>query len=285
VVSIISILLLISVPTLNNVLQGGQRESGINAITTAVTASRAYAGREIFNRDNLGGDFTGLFYRGTGILFTPGGHIRLLENDQLAEDSGGTFLQKLPDPANGYRDLPDRDDITLPAGAGVLGIVRVDDGGPALRLLAPPFALRFTETGQMTTAVDASAPERENMVFYDGDMNGEFDVAGTRPSAYDPDDWDPRRNPNVDFDEDTNRYHLPFEAIETVLGVLVFSRNNMPDSNDLEGEYTLNDGSTPSGAQLEWLLESAGGKLVNSTPLFFSRQTGAPLRETFEEAN
>ncbi|MDX1683084.1 MAG: hypothetical protein R3336_08190 [Phycisphaeraceae bacterium] len=284
VVGLMSAILVLAVPNMTRLLNSGHTEAGVNSVTTGVTAARAYATRQVQDLKDVHSDYQtpDVVYAGTAILFTPAHEIRLLENDQVAADGSNDLLQQPTSglPRYGFTDLPDREYINMPAHTGVLGIAR-GGGANELKLLAPPFAIRFSDDGTMVATMDAA--HRDKLVYYDADYDGTYTTGSSRGAGYDPDDWDPSRS-NVAVDGESGRYELPFHEIETVVGVLIFNRSQMPDNTSIDSVYTVNDGANPSGAQLEWLLATnADGKLKNSVALFFSRYTGIPLREVITE--
>ena len=152
-------------------------------------------------------------------------HARLVENDQTALDQGGYSLEQSD--KNGYADIRDRDYITLPRGAGIVGIVRA---GAGLQLLPPPFAVRFDAQGRLFVGDPWSS---DPYVFYDANFNGRYQQDKTRDNAfpssfnYVPAQWDPESSSYIASNDtsdspgvhpDTGRHKLPFEVVETVVG-------------------------------------------------------------------
>ena len=291
-VVIIAIILSLFFPAVAAFRRQTQEKSGENAISTGVIAARAYAPRNHHGRfiDIGGSKFSGT-YSGVAILFTPANEMRLIENVPYAANSGG-FLEVQGAMGNfdfsGYADIPGRDAIVMPSNVGVLGITRVKMGNDqGLRLLPPPFAVRFDSNGHLV-AGDVNDPNRlENYVFYDGDIDGVWNDLVHRDNArspsgavggtYVPKDWDPNRNRNLPKDPNTQRWPLPFDKIETVIGVLVFDKANfegwyagkgIPAWIDIADSDNLNQ---TKFAKQKWLLE-------NSTPMFFSRYSGTVMR-------
>ena len=263
--AIIGILTAITFPTLGLLVSTNRVEAAIDTIQVAVTASRAYATQQKVDlRDINPLSFGNATYSGTAILFTPAGEMRLVENDQTALDQGGYSLEQSD--KNGYADIRDRDYITLPRGAGIVGIVRA---GAGLQLLPPPFAVRFDAQGRLFVGDPWSS---DPYVFYDANFNGRYQQDKTRDNAfpssfnYVPAQWDPESSSYIASNDtsdspgvhpDTGRHKLPFEVVETVVGLLVY------DKYELEGEL----GSIAEDTVFEWLQN-------NGKALFFNRYSG-----------
>lgn len=107
-------------------------------------------------------------------------------------------------------------------------------------LLDPPFAIRFDRHGKMIVATD-STPSTNTMdryVVYDGNHNGRYDDASGRGS-YSLADF----NATTAWDLNARKHRLPFERLECAVGVRI--------TDLVSGQ---------------------------SRDLYFSRYTGAPLR-------
>jgi len=229
---------------------------------------------------------------------------------QLLDIQAGSSLPKRE--LNGFEDIP-IDYLLLPSDTGVAGINRVSGGNngkpftadptePPL-LLPPPFAVWFNQSGYLVaTGWDIFAspsPGQANhyeFVFYHGDLDrhnirllGAGSFRGMVPN-YDPDKF----NPNAgNFDRNNyyaspggeGKYKLPFDIIEAVVGVYVYSRNAFQEANDKwnDGETDTkiaappwtDTGTADNTARWEWMKEN--GEMV-----MFSRQTGAIMRNRNE---
>ena len=272
VVSLIGIALAITIPALNIALSSGARASGVNTVSVGATMARALARREVgrVSTGSIDAD-----YSGAALLFTPAGQIRLVENELVAIDSSGTPLEEgASDDHNGYGDVPDVDYIPFRGDTRVLGVTRRSaTTGVDLELLPPPFAIRFDERGSL-----AVGEENADLVIYDADYDGNYDTSDDRPSGYAPEAWNPNRGANhANLQQVEGRWTLPFEQIESVIGVLVFSADDFRGAGfDLtEDKYDLNDGSAPGDAAA-WILD-------NATPMLFSRATGNPIKQARPE--
>ena len=284
VIVIIGIVIAVLFPALGAMRRSARTTGGQNAVKTAIIAARAYATRDL-NARFIDIASTGKHgqYSGVAALFTPANEIRLVENTPYAVDHKNKLLEIKPPPRqNGYIDIPGREYIRLPSDIGVMGIRR---GGsfsdPVLRLLAPPFAVRFNERGQLI------ARSKEGHVYYDGDYNGVWTIGSRRPPNYAPHQWDPEAS-GFKKDSSARRYQLPFEQVETVAGVIVYEKSSFHQlSPVLAGEYKIPD-STKQGdldPELLWLLgkrKSNSNKKIydhdRAVPLFFSRSAGTVMR-------
>ena len=289
VVSIMFLVLALSIPVTKVYLRDVRETTGINTVTAAAAAARSFADRDI---PHLGaaGVIPGATYDGTAILFTPSGELRLIENNQTAKNTTGGWLEPGLD---GFVDIAGRDYIKMPTASGVVGIARRDNGGSGqLVLLAPPFAIRFDRNGQLMAAdLDVSpGGSRANWVHYDGsyDTGGEIDPASDRdnpafgPATYDPETWI-RGSGNYDravaYEPAAGKHRLPFDAIESVIGVIVYSRNDFlkaepPDpQRQLAARYVHTEGT---GSMLD---PTAAWLLKNGKVFFFNRFTGAIMKD------
>jgi|GEM_PF-1470469 len=287
-IAIIAIIAAITFPMLTKMRDIFEDQTGINTIQVAITATRAYATRNIADMDpNIVPDAQ---YSGTAVLFTPGREIRLLENTQLALDVGGSFLEQSPNNRNGFHNIPDRDFLHLPRDVGVVGITR--DPVLGKQYLPPPFAVRFDENGYLVVS-DGTTPSK--LVYYDANADGRFrieddtgqlmdghsrlepyfDSAGN----YDVDKWDPdhwQYSPTDGFGNTpgihpiTHAEKLPFETIEAVIGIIVYSKRKFFEDGGDWPTTSPSGGSSVAGIY-EWLDN-------NGTPIFFSRYTGALLK-------
>lgn len=279
VIAIIAILMSLAFPAIavmQRLTRGGATQTTIGV---AVRTASAYAAKPVADLTNpyTGGTPPTLRANGAAVLFTPNGDIRILETDRLAFNAASPSepLQAMSPARFGYTDVqPKRDYINLPGNAGVVGIIRV--GPNTIRLITPPFAVRFDRFGQINTG--SGAGEKTHMVYYDSNYDGQYDDSIARSSTYNPDIWDSRQNNwNGLLDPDGLRPQLPFEEIETVVGVLMFVRSDFLSNGH---SFTATSGALDTAAT-EWLLETNpdNGRLKNSQALFFSRNSGSILRE------
>jgi len=262
IMSLIAIVMSTVLPATSVMRDMVSSNAAMGTAAVAVTTAQAYALVGLADlQDNGDPDNAGFTYSGTAVLFTPAGEIRLVENDQTATD-GSTLLESTG--LNGYRDIGGRDYVQLPKDAGVVGIARGGAGDPDL--FTPPFAIRFNERGNLI----ASGTELVRMVCYDGnDYDGDFETAFVRPANYDPDDWDPTVTTVA---TDANRYKLPFEQIETVVGVVVYSKKDLRDAGLTHiGSLTRN---AINAAARDWILDED-----NSEIILFNRQTGTMIKQ------
>ena len=112
----------------------------------------------------------------------------------------------------------------------------------------------------------------------DGNLNGAFEEASVRPAGYDPGQWDPDiSNISSKWNAGKTEWTLPFEAMESVGSVIVYSK---ADFEDAGGKFSTQTapalgctGGCGTGAQgiAKWMFE-------NGTVLHFSRNTGNVMR-------
>lgn len=216
VLIIISLVVGLSFPFMAAMLKTTEGRSGQATISMAVNAARIMNHRLSDNNSAMPGD-----YSGTAALFTPGGEIRFLINDREAVDGAGRQLEEdlvyAPNFLNGYKDIPDVEYLTLPSTAGVVGVVRDQTmTGGKVRLLMPPFAIRFNEFGHVAN--------NEMFIFYNSNYDSppRYGTTDFRNSSYNPRDFDPRANFNLQPHMSEKRYELPFEAIEVVSAVILY---------------------------------------------------------------
>ena len=264
-------------PMLSKLSRSGRAEAGINTVAVAVKAARGLAPRtKVVPIDPPFSTATPT-YDGVAILFTPAGEMRLVENDMYALNGAGNPVEGLGGSIsyNAYADVSGRDYIQLPKGAGVVGIMKNAAANP--RLLPPPFAIRFDVHGRILQGSSGSA---DRLVFYDSNNDRVYLTTGSGdgadrdepygndpyvPANWDPDsdDFDPSANPETAWDEVAQKWPLPFELIETVVGVIVYSKYDFEKAG-LTMPATVDDVTTNPG---KWLVE-------NGQAVFFSRYTG-----------
>ncbi len=270
VVSLIALLLGFSVPLVFKIDELSRDRSGVNTVGVAVTAARAFATRQIADRDTV----PQAEYSGAAVLVTPMGQLRIIGDLQDEAMEAGHYS------AYGYDNQTSRmEPITLPRGVGLVGISRTATGGAGMTLLAPPFAIRFNRHGQLVAEDRVSSTDtdvRRNLVYYDSDQNGTYSKS-TRPGGYDPSPFDP------DISDITSKWHvgnqewiLPFETLECVVGVIAYAKADFEDAG----------GKFPAQAPVQGCTGGCGTGLIginkwmmeNGTVMFFSRNTGNILR-------
>ncbi len=251
-------------------------------------------------------------YSGVAAIFTPAGEIRLAKNyesarfdlpgsppwylerhgPQLLPTNNLDALHKQPPglpqrELNGFQDLG-IDYILLGSDVGVVGITRnqiVNANDPPL-LLTPPFAIWFDQNGYMVvTGQDSTRPGPPDndyqFVYYDGDYDGSYECTLRRPGNlnYDPDEYNPnsgRYNRNLAWGTGADKYKLPFERLEAVIGVIVYSHDAFNNA--------VEDGLLPSWVDADWQdnLKIWRWMKANGQVLMFSRQTGMMMRNRDE---
>jgi prepilin-type N-terminal cleavage/methylation domain-containing protein len=262
VISIISLLVGLSFPYIRGMVRTSQEQMAANSISNAISAARAYATRykpfiDTFRGKNA--EFNGDGYTGAALIVTPANELRISENDELAELNGNRL--ELPPLGtaiyNGYRPVQDLDDLLLPRGVSILGIVRT--GTDEMQLLPPPFAVAFSRRGDlMTQWQDPADPANLNaskradgFVYYDGDGDGNWDIRRDRDAFLGDNETleNYRRGAAelvqiTDFNSRTlqitenrepeergfmlGRRKLPFEKLEAVIGIAVFQTERVP---------------------------------------------------------
>lgn len=302
VIAMIAVLFGIAAPIVGAIRRHSQVESGRNAISAATKAIRGYATQGGANLNAVtGGDG----FSGVAMLFTPQSHIRLVENTQLAQYDDGTFVEAAG--GNNYTDIADRDYVTLPKNLGVAGMVRLSDG--SIELIGPPFGIVFNERGQIVHSPFADPAHaswgtaEQNLIYYDGNYDNEIPrltgAAGSwrgSPHAlgtpYDTNLWNPNSGSYAGSDDDSSnpgiftpsntsdpnigKNKLPFEAIETVVGVVMYNSLNLQDTlgrtpSPFRHSATVNGVPVLPVATRDWIL-------ANGEPLFVSPYTGQLVR-------
>jgi prepilin-type N-terminal cleavage/methylation domain-containing protein len=304
VITIISIILAFSFPMIADMKQSVSASSGANTIAITVVSARRYATdpkhafalTDVDPRAGTGSSEPGL-YSGVAALFTPAGEIRLVWNYESAiynSGSGYWFLERHgprvidtqgagqpQQELNGFKDLP-IDYIQLGSDVGVVGITRnrrVNATKPPL-LLAPPFAIWFDQNGYMiATGQDVFGSDRDyQFVYYDGDYNGSYDCFSPRLNNIDPEAYNPNsgRFDRNNWDPNKKKYKLPFEKIEAVIGVFVYSLDAFNNAVE-DGEFPAWGAADPTANDLYWAWMRENGQLM-----MFSRQTGMLMRSRDE---
>lgn len=266
---IAGVLMGLMLPTLRTITRDWRVQSAYNTVAAAVPAARLYATRDILDLGNaeISEPIPGAKYSGAAVVFTPAGELRLVENDQEARDGfGNEYIETKG--WNGYKDLKGIDYLRLPVGTGVVGI-----GKPDAPFYAPPFAIRFDENGVLIAGVNGASTSDDKyhrVVIYDDDFNGNYSTTQDRSQGNykDPDPYDPEsREWANNWDATIQKYKLPFEQLETVIGVIVYSKADFEDAG-------LNWGSSSEEEIREWLRTPGNGSVM-----LFSRYTGVVIRE------
>ena len=287
------ILMAVTVGGVRGLIRDTRQQIGYNTVATSVEAARGYAtkGKDLARDLVTSPGANAPSFSGAAAIFTPMGEIRLVENDQLAEDGNGAKLETKNDPLNGYKDIDrnndgirDVDYILLPKDVGVAGIASERQATTDLATFhAPPFAIRFDQKGQLIAGEGQGGNPglRQRLVYYDGDCDGRFQVGRDRNdpysggTPYNANVWDPSSSESPQPLDDTseqpgfhpvmNRYKLPFEELEAAIGVVVFSKKAFWDTGIAWG-----DGD--HAALHEWLLK-------NGRVMLFNRYNGEVIQQ------
>ena len=267
VISLLAILFGMLLPSTTVMRKLLAQRMATELIATAVATARAYATTTRANLQNSGDPTSaGFRYSGAAVLFTPAGELRLVNNHQRAVNGSNRPLE--PE-KNGYIDIAGRDYIRLPRDAGVVGIARRGNlASASLYLLAPPFAVRYNEQGNLIAGVSRG----HRVVYYDGDYDGRMVVSNDRDGDYDPDHCDPS-SPTFDascWHTTQHKYKVPFEAIETVVGIVIYSKNRLRGAGYGHTTDQTTSGSINADAK-SWILD-------NGETVLFNRYTGGLIR-------
>lgn len=284
VVIIVAIVMALMFPALGALRRSTRNASGGNAIQAAVVAARAFATRD---RDGLFVEIAGYACdpssgcgdSGAAIVFTPSGDMRIVENTPFGVNQDGVYMELAG--TSGYSGIQGRDEIHMPENLGVMGIAR--NGG--VLFLSPPFAMRFDNAGHLIASNDDM-----EVVYYDGNDDGMMDTSRDRDNAFDPNNpglgsenynlkfWDPYedRNNSLARHPDTGLWPLPFERLETVIGVVLYDKDALGDAFETVGPSFLapdtdNDNQL-GGTVAAWLMH-------NGNTLIFSRYSGTLISE------
>lgn len=256
-------------------------QAATETVSIATSTAKRYAARPVSFELDLDPNTPGqqkARYVGTAALFLMD-EIRIIESHQRAENQAGVPLALLN--LHGFRDLRDRDYIAIPRGSGVVGIVRTGSGEGDLRLLAPPFAVRFDELGNLVAADESASQDvTARYVYYDGDYDGRVNLSKFRKAGHDPEPFD-RRHPQFRPDNGNlyniseNKVIVPLERIECVIGVLVYDRDAFIDelmtlrsSGDI---YIDKNNPSRDTSPHAWLM-------ANGEMLMFNRLTGRVIK-------
>lgn len=278
VMSVMVLLLGALVPAIWNVENEGRLSAGVNTVTAAVQAARAYA---IERKADLI-SIPGAAHSGSGIIFAPGGEMRHVINFQSARADNSNQDELETVGYNGYRDIPAREYGLLPAGVDLVGIV--GEG----QLVFPPFGIRFDRQSRLVPGIDPrtdsghadhASADFSTFIIYDSNSNGLYGIDAARPGTFgyaqyktwdhSRDDFEDIKASGAGFNETVSggRYNLPFERLEPVIGVIVYSKFDFEDS----GASDL----------LAWVkaVDSDTGKLANGTLVYFGRYSGTAVKQ------
>ena len=293
VISVIVILFTVALPSLRSLTGSGQASAAVNTFSAAVAAARSYAG--------LSPPFDYGEYSGCAIIFDTAGQLRLtlnaerfpsdhltLKNQFLVDEDGRPLEQPQSsgsndrESVNGYIDAG-REYLNMPRGTMAVGILRGGTGSGTPKLIHPPFAVRFNQSGNLIAsnnldAYPSSAPNPAmlagRIVLYDRNNDGAFITRGSAGSAfnnpygggtYDVNEWMPDSPDFVNNIE--HRTYMPFEKLQTVAGVVFFSTDDMRDA-DLELSQGGFEDSFGSGTVGAWIME-------HGVTVFINRYTGS----------
>lgn len=327
VISIIGIIVSISFPFLKSSLQSTAVNAAAGQVSNSLSAARVYATRNkaFVSAKRVGTSLrsaqdNGDGYSGTIVLFGPDNSLRVMENHQNAYDgdltSSAGWLELQVPPLNGYLPVADLEDIRYPGRVRMLGIIRTGSGDYDIRLVPPPFAIRFSADGTIgqgtndnftpPAAHPSPTPDTWDRIVYVSPRAGTpptgsaaadltdvvYDISTNRSNA---DDAEAGRggtqiNPALFGREggdlmDDGRVALPFGAIETVSGVLVLEPERVPQAfNHPDGitgsvmlDYQPNDLDVYGIDKSAALLAWAADNATYARILLFNRYTGQDL--------
>ena len=269
-ISLVVLLIGITYPFLAAVTSGSRVEAGLNIVGMSSDVARQWVQAKSWANDGSTSAPTLESYSGTAAIYCPTNEIRIVFNDRTAEATSGTpaFLEDRGTSVNGFKDISEVDYIRIPDGVGIAGIERTGPNAGDVRFIAPPFAIAFNELGQI------SYGDNNGYIYYDGNGSNDYNTGANRASVsggYNPSEWANDRDAAGDYTSKSS-LTLPFEAIECVPGVVVFSLDNFEKAGlsfDGGGIATL-----PSD-EGQWLQE-------NGEIIFFSPHTGVALRDEQE---
>lgn len=263
-ISIIGLLIALVFPVISVMNRSSRVEAGLNVVGMAADVARQWVQAEAWANDASATQPVLEQYSGTAALYCPTGEIRIVINDRNARDGGGSYIEDASPEQNAYKDLAKVDYIKIPNGVGIAGVHK-DPGTGAVRFIAPPFAIAFNELGQINYG------DRFGNIYYDGDRDGRYTKASTRPAGYSPSTWD-EDSTNAEPNAGDVVLKLRFEAIECVSGIVIFNEDEFS-----EGGFDFDGGGAVTLASNEgqWLKD-------NGQTVFFSPHTGVVLRDEGE---
>lgn len=267
-ISIIALLVGATFPVVSVLKSGSRVEAGLNVVGMSADVARQWVQAKSWANDGSLSPPTLERYSGTAAIYCPTGEIRITRNERMAQDTSGAYLEDFSPEVNGYSDLSGVDYIRIPDGVGVAGIQRFGPGANDVRFIAPPFAIAFNEFGQLNYG------DTSGRIYYDGDDQPNYDTGPGRTVGYNPFEWRGYDNAlNAAPPTGSVKKELPFDAIECVPGVVVYSTDEFDSAGfDFAGGGTVAIGSDAGN----WLND-------NGQTLFFSPHTGVALRDESQE--
>jgi type II secretory pathway pseudopilin PulG len=253
-------------PLLATMRKLGRLQAATDTVNGACTAARS---RAVLSHASLDPPVPGARFRGAAVIFTPCNEIRIVEMDQNATNGS---VQPLQPNHSGYKDVATTEYLTLPAGSAVAGI----SNNGSVNFLAPPFAIRFDESGQLIAGVsDSGGSNGDRLVCYPD----QFDPATGNPTRYpvsntrtsvsytNPDNFDKVYNTSIKPNAQ-GRYDLPFYTLETVIGVVIYDKNdfhnqggNWGNQPNLQTYFTDTDPRHKNGSKI-YLVNRRTGVLL-----------------------
>ncbi|MEO0477518.1 MAG: hypothetical protein AAF085_16360, partial [Planctomycetota bacterium] len=261
-VGIIVLLIGISYPFLSALNRGSRVEAGLNIAGMSSDVARQWVQAVSWANDGSTAAPTLESYTGTAAIYCPTGEVRIVVNDRTAQASNGTpaFLEDRGRDVNGYRDLSQVEYIQIPDGVGIAGIYKDPNTSGVVTFIAPPFAVAYNELGQLYYG------DTGGYIYYDADRNTQYNTGDTRPNNYNPTQ---SNEDNASISSDGVSLELPFEAIECVPGIVIYSLNEFEAAGfDFSGGGQV----TLASNEGQWLQD-------NGETIFFSPHTGAALRD------
>lgn len=260
VMAIAGVMVALSIPLLRTLNKSSAVASGVNTVVVSAAATRQLATTA---REELDPLADGGSSEGAAMIVTNSGEVRLVQHDSDIVVTGSGASE-----GKGYVDIDGRDYITIPKRSGMVGIKRSSANLSGLQFVAPPFAIRFTQNGNLVFGNPSSA-NGAYMVYYDGDYNGTYNANRDRGTGYNPYNLTPK-NFEV-WNNGVKRNEVPLDEIETVIGVMVFDSLEVPE--------LIADGPGDTNSDGYISADSEVGKaiLANGTAIFFNRVTGAPV--------
>ncbi|MEM6458921.1 MAG: prepilin-type N-terminal cleavage/methylation domain-containing protein [Planctomycetota bacterium] len=305
VISIVGLLVATSFPFLRQMVRSSSETMAADGVSNAVSAARALATRykpftdTINNGKSAEDDGDG--YSGAAVIVTPANELRIVENYEQAVDQLGNRMELPPTGTlirNGYVHVEGIDDLRVSGRAALLGIRRT--GTNEIELLPPPFAISFNRRGglvvrdtRVSGAISTAGKRSDGFVYYDGNGDGRFDTGSDRGSAAGVALTGFARGnaPRITRAGDMEgRREIPFEQLEPVVGVVIFSPNDLPGNIVADNDnpdaglrdqpydperaeaYVIDTNDTTNRNLLEWASEPGQGVVM-----FFNRNTGADM--------
>lgn len=267
-VAIIVVLIGLSIPAIRVMQAETALEAGQTVVGMSAEVARQWVEPEAWEPEATD-DVMNESYTGTAAIYAPTGEVRLVANSSKARATSGTpeFLEDREPALNGYLDINGLDYINIPNNVGIVGIRR--DAG-SVEFIAPPFAIAFDGGGHLFHG------DADGLIYYDSNGDGLFDVDDDRPNDYNPREWDGESTGarNLDVISPARPVKaLPFEAIETVAGVVIYSTTQFNERGFGDSSGLRSGGAAGLSSQAGiWFREEG-------VVLFFSPHTGIMLRD------